>query len=330
MHRSSAIYMSSRAVALLCFAIGTASCRLESVLRSDGFVATADSVHLYYRILGSGSDTIVALHGGPGATISQFDPALVPLARHHALLLYDQRGNGRSSAVADSTHLLVADHIADLEAIRQHFGITRLTLLGHSWGGGLAALYAAAHPGAIARLILVDAVPPRLHPFGDQTNRARLAGFDSATRARLGTLMQAALSDTARDKPALCRSFMGLFLRNYFADSAALRRTVANECADTADNIARSARVGRNTSRDWGEWVWDTAMKRVDVPVMVVHGRNDFEPVAGAEAWAAAFPRGRLVLIDRSAHYPFVEQPDAFFPAVEQFLRETGSQATPQ
>jgi len=77
-----------------------------------------------------------------------------------------------------------------------------MTLLGHSWGGGLAALYAAAHPQSVAKLILVDAVPPRFHPFAIDQNHARLAGFDSATRARIDILMQAALSDTARDKPA--------------------------------------------------------------------------------------------------------------------------------
>jgi proline iminopeptidase len=147
-----------------------------------------------------------------------------------------------------------------------------------------------------------------------------MAGFDSATRFRIGQLMQAALADTAHDKPALCRSFVGLYLRNYFVDSLALRRMVAVECADTADNIARSARVGRNTSRDWGEWSWDTLMKKVDVPVLVVHGARDFEPLAGAQAWASAFPRGQLVVIDSSGHFPFVERPDLFFPAVEQFL----------
>jgi proline iminopeptidase len=316
-----------RALTMLSLVACAATGAGNSAPSSEGFVTTSDSTRLYYRILGSGPDTIVALHGGPGATISQFDPGLAPLGRHHAVLLYDQRGNGRSSPVPDSTHLLVANHVADLEAIRQHFGIRRLTLLGHSWGGGLAALYAAAHPQAVARLILVDAVPPRLHPFGEIGNKARLAGFDSLTRSRVATLMQAALGDTAHDKPALCRSFMNLFLRNYFVDSAARGRTVAIECADTADNIARSARVGRNTSRDWGEWAWDTAMTRVDAPVLVVQGRNDFEPLAGAEAWVSAFPHGRLVVIDHSGHFPFVEQPDAFFSAVEQFLRESAGQA---
>jgi len=330
MHRCCTVLATSAALVLA--GSGCTTRHDTSVGQADAVITTPDSVRVYYRILGTGGDTIVAVHGGPGATLTQLT-FLAPLARRHTVILYDQRGNGRSSAIADSTRLRVADHIADLDAVRRHFGIGRATLLGHSWGGGLVALYAAAHPQSVARLILVDPVPPRLHPFGEQTNRARLAGFDSTTRVRVGTLMQAALADTAHDKPALCRSFVGLFLRNYFVDTLALQRTVAVECADTADNIARSARVGRNTSRDWGEWVWDTLVKRVDVPVLVVHGAADFEPLAGAQAWASAFPHGQLVVIDRSGHFPFVEPPDLLFPAVERFLTEsraTAQSATPQ
>jgi proline iminopeptidase len=312
----------TRALAVLLCATWIVACHSDRLARSEGFVTTPDQVHLYYRLIGRGPDTIVALHGGPGATISEFDPALTPLARRHALLLYDQRGNGRSSLVADSTQLRNADHVADLEAIRQHFGIARLTLLGHSWGGGLAALYASAHPQSVAKLILVDAVPPRYHPFAIDENHARLAGFDSVTRARIDILEDAALSDTARDKPALCRAFYALYLRNYFFDTTAMRRAIAAECADTADNIARGARVGRNTTGAWGDWVWDTLVKRVDVPVLVVHGRSDFVPLASSEAWAAAFPRARLLVIDRASHYSFVDRPDVFFPAVERFVSE--------
>ena len=55
--------------------------------------------------------------------------------------------------------------------------MSHVTLLGHSWGVGLAALYAAAHPDRVSRMILVDGVAPRLRPYGKQANKARLAGL---------------------------------------------------------------------------------------------------------------------------------------------------------
>ncbi len=287
---------------------------------SEGYVTAPDGNRLYYKIIGHAPDTIVAIHGGPGETMAEFDPALMPLVPRHALLLYDQRGNGRSSVVGDSTHLAVSYHISDLEAILQHFAIRRATLLGHSWGGGLVALYAAAHPAAVARLILVDPVAPRLRPFGIQSNHARLAGADSATLSRIAVLSGAARADTAHDKAALCREIYDLLLKNYFVSRDAMTHTIAGDCADSSYSLARAYRVGTVTSGSWGEWVWDTLMTHVPARALVIHGANDFIPVAASDAWASAFPNGRLLVIGRSGHFPFVERPDEFFPAIETFL----------
>ena len=86
---------------------------------------------------------------------------LAPLAAYHTLLFYDQRGAGRSSLVADSAALDGLRFAEDLESLRQHFGLTRVTLLGHSWGAAVAALYASRYPDRIARLLIVDGIPLR-------------------------------------------------------------------------------------------------------------------------------------------------------------------------
>jgi proline iminopeptidase len=81
-------------------------------------------------MVGSGRDTIVVLHGGPGFTMEYLAADLAPLAARHVLLFYDQRGAGRSTLVSDST-ALDAQHFADdLEAVRRRFELERLTLSG--------------------------------------------------------------------------------------------------------------------------------------------------------------------------------------------------------
>src|SRR2546430_7570988 len=74
------------------------------------------------------------------------------------LLYYDQRGGGRSPVPRD---VLVGwrEHVADLEALRGHWELDRLTVIGYSWGGLLALLYALEHPDRIARLALVSSAP---------------------------------------------------------------------------------------------------------------------------------------------------------------------------
>ena len=123
----------------------------------NGYVVSSEAVRLYYEIRGTGPDTVVVLHGGPGLSSAYLAPDLDLLASDYTLIHYDQRGSGRSSVFTDTTRLRLADHLTDLEALRQHFGLERLVLLGHSWGAGLAALYTQRHPDRVAKLILVDA-----------------------------------------------------------------------------------------------------------------------------------------------------------------------------
>src|ERR1044072_2460988 len=128
--------------------------------QQEGFVTTDDGVRLFYRIEGSGPQTLVVVHGGPGFSLESIRPDFALLARHRRLIYYDQRGNGRSSLIDDPAKLAVPHHIADLEAIRRHFGLERMTLIGNSWGGLLISAYAIAHPDRVERLVLDAPAPP--------------------------------------------------------------------------------------------------------------------------------------------------------------------------
>ena len=96
---------------------------------------------------------VIVLHGGPGGGCSPymrrfFDPA------HYRAILFDQRGCGRSRPHAEVQANTTAHLIADIELIRQHFGIGRAILFGGSWGATLALAYAQTCPEAVESLIL--------------------------------------------------------------------------------------------------------------------------------------------------------------------------------
>src|SRR3989454_7210359 len=116
-----------------------------------------DGVRLFTRRAGDGPPVVV-LHGGPGAHHDYLLPQYDLLARGRTLLYYDQRGGGRSPVGRD-TPVGWREHIADLEALRRHWSIDRLTLLGYSWGGLLAVLYWLEHPERVDRLALVSPAP---------------------------------------------------------------------------------------------------------------------------------------------------------------------------
>ena len=310
MKRSNALFL---AVNLLCGGRLT----LEAQAPREGFVTTADSVRLYYRAFGRGPDTIVVLHGGPGMTMDYLVPDLAPLRARHTLIAYDQRGSGKSVAPLDSAHISLSNHLADLELLRRRLGISRLTILGHSWGGKLAAIYAARHSNVVARLILLDPGAPRPEPsFGPRL----LAWADSAERVQIAQLRQA-----AHDSPGVpsCRAFWREYIRGYWADPAdsiGLTRMQGDICAyPTA--IRDMDAVGQFTLRSVGAADYSQDVRAVRVPVLIVAGRNSPMPWENAETWAAAFPDARLLVVDRSGHLPHVEQPSLVFDAIETFLK---------
>ncbi len=96
---------------------------------------------------------VVVLHGGPGAGISPTMPRFHDPA-HYRMVLFDQRGCGRSTPYAELEENTTWDLVSDIEAIRNHLGIERWQVFGGSWGSCLALAYAETHPERVSELIL--------------------------------------------------------------------------------------------------------------------------------------------------------------------------------
>src|SRR5687768_4071438 len=79
----------------------------------EGFILTPDKVLIFYKIVGSGADTLVMVHGGPGNSLESIRADMEPLAKGRRVIYYDQRGQGRSELIADGKKLAYEYHIAD-------------------------------------------------------------------------------------------------------------------------------------------------------------------------------------------------------------------------
>ena len=188
----------------------------QSLSSTTGYVVAGSGVRLFYRTAGTGRDTLVVLHGGPGFTMSYLADDLEPLAARHVLLFYDQRGTGRSTLVTDSSALDAQRFAEDLEAVRKHFGLTKLSIIGHSWGAGVAGLYAARYPDHVARLVLVDGIPATRARFtaAFQSLEARR---DSATQRRIQELRATRLANPG--DAGACRAYYALWFWRLFRRS---------------------------------------------------------------------------------------------------------------
>jgi proline iminopeptidase len=121
---------------------------------TTGFMPVSGGHRVYFEEAGNGAGLpVMCLHGGPGGGISAdmrrfFDPA------HWRMVLFDQRGCGKSTPNASLEHNTTWDLVADIEALRIKLGIERMVLFGGSWGTTLALAYAVTHPDRVMALVL--------------------------------------------------------------------------------------------------------------------------------------------------------------------------------
>ncbi len=228
-----------------------------AVAQQDGFVTTGDGVRLYYLVEGRGPETLVVVHGGPGFSLESVRADLAPLAAHRRVIYYDQRGNGRSSLVDDPAALAVPRHVADLDAIRRHFGLEKMALLGNSWGGLLISAYAAAHPDRVERLVLHASASPTLDYMREMNGRVSARATERMTpaeRRRFGEIFQTRAWLSAPDPLAVCAEFAHFIFRVYAFDPAAAPPSRGSLCAGPPEVVRRSLWVNEVILRSFGEF----------------------------------------------------------------------------
>ena len=209
------------------------------------------------------------------------------------MISYEQRGGGRSTVVTDSAKLSRDHHVEDVEAVRRHFGLDQVVLLGHSWGAAPAAFYAKAHPDRVAAVILLDAIQARSEPWIEQFGTNLRRWMDEATSKQVAAL--AAARRGAADPVAACRAYWAVFIRGYMADpndTAMLGRVRGDVCDASPEAIANSGVVSSAALGSNG-WDWREDFHGTDVPVLIVHGDKDPIPLASAYDGRRRF-RGRL------------------------------------
>jgi proline iminopeptidase len=273
-------------------------------------IVELNGVRLYTRQVGDGP-SVVVLHGGPGAHHDYLLPQYDRLAARRAILYYDQRGGGRS-AVPRDVAVGWREHVADLEALRNHWRFDRLTLLGYSWGGLLAVLYALEHPNQIARLALVSAAPLTAVWREEFERRfaARMAQpWIARSRAELS-----ALGLAQRDPEKYRRIAFALSVAGYFHDPSRAREMTP-------------FRVTERTRRA----VWDSLGEydlreqiRLKFPngtaprSLLLHGIYDPMPIEAARETAALLSTGVVELA--TGHAPHVEATEEFVRVLDGFL----------
>ena len=297
------------------------------------FWVVEPDIKLYHFAVGKGRTALV-IHGGPGRPHLKPWAGLEALTNSYRFIYYDQRGCGQSTRPIDRLespnyyqNVLLLDktlglgaQIADIERIRRICGEEKLILIGHSFGGFLAALYAAEFPEHVAAMVLVAPADVLVAP-------SESGGLFNEVKTRL-----------PKDQLG---EYDG-WLKRYFDFGTIFSKSEADLVA-LNDEFGRYYRMVTSTAFPEqgrvGGWVghamyfsmgqkhdYCQALKNVSSPVLVIHGAKDLQSEEASRTYVKAFPNAKFRIIDNAEHFPFHTQPAEFAAVVAEFLSTSLSQ----
>ncbi|MDK2972046.1 MAG: proline iminopeptidase [Candidatus Sumerlaeota bacterium] len=261
---------------------------------------------------------MLLLHGGPGGTDYLFKFFAKPLANAGwKAVSFIQRGSMGSPSEGP---FVIQAFAEDVEAVRLHLGAERVGVLGHSWGGLLAAIYASQHPEYIERLILVS-------PIGARTGWR--AEFNAEIRRRLAPdvreeydhlKVQAQMAHSREDAAQYLLRRANIAVTGYFSEK---HRAGKPGLAFLEPHLHKS--IIEQLEGWYAEPSWEEGLRRLKCPATVIWGEEDPIPGWVPDGYRELLPNLEVHRIPECGHFPWMEEDEAFYAVLDRALKLGGA-----
>jgi proline iminopeptidase len=233
------------------------------------------------------------------------------LADAFRLIYYDQRGRGRSARGVQPGDVTIESEVEDVERVRRHFQVESVAVLGHSWGGLLAMEYAIRHPDRVSHLILMNTAPAsgddrllweeHLRHIRAPADVEAMQAIARSARYQAGDLEAEAQYYRLHFKPAVRRpehveAIVGRLRSHFTADGVRTARAIEVRLYDETWSAAEFDLMPR--------------LRELQLPTLVLHGRDDFIRVDIAARIAEAIPGALLRDLPGCGHFAYLEAPE--------------------
>jgi proline iminopeptidase len=288
-------------------------------LNTDEGYKKVNGVFHFYKIVGKGEPFIV-LHGGPGMYHDELYPFFLDFAKSHKVIFYDQRGNGKSLMEnIDSTTFTVELMVEDLQELRKQFGLDKLNIIGHSWGGLLALYYAVEYPANVNRLILVDAAPVNtdllIKCYEKQITMFAPGEWDYVQKLWSSEEYMAGNPEVLNEAMRLSE---GVIFSNKSAIDDYMKAAAFNEItaknAVAINDLATKMKLNINVQ---------DRLTNIICPTLIINGEDDFIVEEAPLLANQLIANSQLVFIEGAGHYPYIENKEDFFRELNNFINDT-------
>lgn len=299
------------AIANLCVAQNPVSLNRDKLAPGE-HTADVGGIQFWYRVAGKGP-LLVVQSPGWGVGSEYLQNGLAVLEKDFTVVYYDTRGSARTSRPNDAKLMSTDDMIDDLGRLRDYWGLDSITVLGHSNGGAIALGYAIQHPEKVHKLILVDMCTED-HDFRAEREKEIAARKDDPRFKDAIAAMGSFDAKTDEEFGAYMKKIMPLF----FYDPASGMPKFAKTDTMLPSIWARRAveSPGLPVSKQ------ESLLGDVRAQTLILVGHDDWIcPVTQGERLKKGIPNSRLVVLDKSGHFPWIEAPTPFFNEVVQFAK---------
>ena len=280
--------------------------------QTEGYSSNADNSKTFYKTFGKGSPILI-INGGPGMNSNGFEAMAKTLSKNHTTIVYDQRGTGKSKLTEiNSTTISMKIMADDIEYLRKHLKIKKWVILGHSFGGMLASYYATVYPNSIQKLVLSS------------------SGGVDLSLLNGPNLIESGLSKIERDS---LQYWNDKIEKGDTSHPTRLGRGRAMAPAYVYDRkfipiIAERLTQGNSTINGllWSDmqnskFDCKSKLKSFQKPVLIIQGKQDIISKEIGEIALKTFPNSKMILLENSKHYGWLDAEEKYFGTIEDFLK---------
>ena len=255
------------------------------------------------------------MHGGPGYTYDYLSP-LFDLAKHgYRVIIYDQAGSGKSGISKNPARYTIENFVEDAEGVRKALGLSKVHLLGFSWGGMLAQAYALGYSGNLASLILSGTTPSV--PVLQEEGARLLAELPAGVRDKISKHEDAGDFDAPEYLKALEE-----FQKRHELRTRPVPDPLVYSAAHANRDVGRIM-FGPNVVEVTGNMrYWDVTerLRKLRLPCLVICGEHDFLTPKLHKIIHGKIRGSRLVILKGAGHLTMWDTRDAYVTAVAGFL----------
>jgi proline iminopeptidase len=292
--------------------------KTEWQFNRQGRIATRGG-NIWYGITGSEHSTsvpLIVIHGGPGMSHSYLYP-MTDLGDERQVIFYDQLDAGLSDRPNDSGNWNIARFLGEIDDLRAALNLHNVAILGNSWGGSIAAAYAAKNPQGLEKLILSSPLVNTLQWLAD--NIKHREALPPETLSVMDRCEQQGLELSQEYQDAV-----EVFYNRHFCRADPWPDYVM----ETMNNLNETCYAGMWGPNEFtcngllGDYDGLAELEFIQTPTLVTCGEYDEAAPASCKTVSRLIPNARYAEFENASHLTFVDSREEYINALRKFLAE--------